>query len=70
MTSPVLAALLAIGATLYVFFSPRRRMDFSVVVSCITLGYISGNGDTTVGGWIATVVSAFLGFIDNIAGFF
>lgn len=70
MTSSVLAALLAIAAGAYVFFSPRRLQAAAIALAFITLGYISGNQSTSFGGWIAGIVDGVTTFINWIAGAF
>ena len=49
MTSSTLAALIAIAAGLYIFFSPRRLVSLAIVLSYVTLGYLSGCKETTFG---------------------
>lgn len=70
MTSSILAALLAIAAGLYIFLSGRRLATGAMVLALVTLGYIAGNEDTTVGGWIKTVIDAVITFIDWVASAF
>lgn len=70
MTSSVFAALLAIAAGLYIFFSARRLATGAMVLAFVTLGYIAGDTDTAFGGWIAGVVSGVTTFINWIASAF
>lgn len=70
MTSSVLAALLAIAAGLYIFFSARRLATAAMVLAFITLGYISGNGNTAFGGWVQTVVDGITTFVNWISSAF
>lgn len=70
MTSSVLAALLAIAAGLYIFFSGRRLVTGAMVLTFITLGYLAGDTDTTFGGWIAEIVSGVTAFVNWVASAF
>jgi hypothetical protein len=70
MTSSVLAALLAIAAALHIWFSGNRISTALMTFGFITLGYVSGNGSTTFGGWIAGIISGVTTFINWIAGAF
>jgi len=70
VTSSVLAALLAIAAGLYIFFSSNRLSTAAMVIAFITLGYLSGNTGTTFGGWVAGIVSGVTMLIDWVASLF
>jgi hypothetical protein len=70
MTSSVLAALLLMAAGLYIFFSAKRLATAALVIAFITLGYISGDTDTTFGGWIAGIVSGVTTFVNWVSGAF
>jgi hypothetical protein len=67
MTSSILAALLLIAAALYVFFSAKRLATAALVIAFITLGYISGNNDTTFGSGVSGVISGITVSIDWIS---
>lgn len=70
MTSSILAALLAIAAGIYIFFSGRRLTTGAMVLVFVTLGYISGNENTAFGDWIQTVVDSVTTFVNWVASVF
>jgi len=70
VTSSILAALLLVAVGVYILFSPRKIPAALLALAFITLGYISGNADTTFGGWIQAVVNAITKFVNWIASAF
>lgn len=70
MTSSILAAILAIIAALFILFSPRRIASAALVLACVTLGYISGNGNTKFGSFVQNIVDGVTAVINWIASLF
>lgn len=67
MTTSALAAILTIGAIVHIWRSPSRVVGFFITLGLVTLGYISGNGDTDVGHFLDGVVDNITKLIDAIA---
>lgn len=70
MTSSILAALLVIVLAVYILTSARKIAAGALALAFITLGYLSGNDDTTFGSWIQNIVDGFTAVINWIASAF
>lgn len=70
MTISGLAALLAIAGGLWVWRAGNRMINLVVALGFITLGYISGNTETTVGGWVHSLIDVVTSVVDTVSGGF